>query len=103
MSKIMCGVTNCYLNKNGNCCSSSIDVCGKDAVNRDSTSCTTFGVRQPGFSNDNMTPPSSSEIACKAENCIHNCSGKCKSQTIQIHGSNVSDAQNTFCTTFSCK
>lgn len=100
MSKIICGVTNCYLNKNKSCCASSINVEGKNAINRGSTCCSTFGERQPGFSNSTLTPQNDMEISCSAENCIHNENRKCKSQTIQVHGDNVSNSSATFCTTF---
>ncbi|QSX06177.1 DUF1540 domain-containing protein [Sedimentibacter sp. zth1] len=103
MTKIICGVTNCYLNKDKCCCASNVNVLGQNAVNRGSTCCSTFGEKVDGFSNSAQTPQDQSYIACNATNCIHNENNKCTSQTIQIHGNSSANSKETFCTTFHCK
>lgn len=103
MTKIICGVQNCYLNKDKCCCANSIDVAGKNAKNRGATSCVTFGDNKGAFSNSIQEPKEQSDISCDACNCMHNENNKCCSQVIQIHGSNVNESRATFCTTFRSK
>ena len=100
MTKIICGVQNCYLNKEKQCCAGSIDVSGENAKTRGATSCATFAERKQGFTNSTKTIPEQSAISCEASTCLHNENNKCYSQTIQIHGSNVNNSSETFCTTF---
>lgn len=103
MTKIICGVTSCYLNKDKACCADSIDVSGEEAKNRGGTSCQTFGKDNGSFKSSAKDVKEQSDISCDVETCVHNEDNKCLSQTIQIHGSNVDKSDDTFCTTFRLK
>ncbi len=103
MTKIICGVTSCYLNKDKACCADSIDVSGDGAKSRGYTSCETFGRDRGGLRSSAKDVKEQSDISCSASTCVHNESNKCLSQTIQIHGSDVNKSDETFCTTFRLK
>lgn len=103
MTKIICGVLNCYLNKDKRCCADSIDVTGDGAQSRGATNCETFGKDNGSFKSSNKTVKEQSHISCEANTCVHNEDNKCHSQTIQIHGSSVDKSAETFCTTFRLK
>ncbi len=100
MTKIICGVSTCYLNKDKACCADSIDVSGKEAKSRGYTNCKTFGKDNGSFKSSVKSVAEQSDISCNANTCVHNKDNKCVSQTIQIHGSGVNRSDETFCTTF---
>lgn len=100
MTKIICGVLSCYLNKDKACCADSIDVSGEGAKTRGYTSCETFGKDNGSFKSSAKSVKEQSDISCNANTCVHNEDNKCASQTIQIHGSDVEKSDETFCTTF---
>ena len=103
MTRIICGVLNCYLNKDKRCCANSIDVTGDGAKSRGATNCQTFGKDNGSFQSSNKEIKEQSDVCCEACNCVHNENKKCASQTIQIHGSSVDKSAETFCTTFRLK
>lgn len=103
MTKIICGVMSCYLNKDKACCADSIDVSGEEAKSRGYTSCETFGKDNGSFKSSMRSVKEQSDISCNANTCVHNEEYKCVSQTIQIHGSDVNRSDETFCTTFRLK
>lgn len=103
MTRIICGVLNCYLNKDKRCCANSIDVTGDGAQSRGATNCETFGKDDGSFKSSNKEIKDQSDVSCEAYTCVHNEDNKCVSQTIQIHGSSVEKSAETFCTTFRLK
>jgi hypothetical protein len=103
MTKIICGVTSCYLNKEKSCCADCIDVSGEGAKSRGFTNCETFGRDNGGFKSSTRDAKEQSDISCNADTCVHNEGNKCLSQTIQIHGSSADKSDETFCTTFRLK
>ena len=103
MTKIICGVLNCYLNKDKYCCADSIDVSGENAKSRGATNCETFAPNKGSFKSTTKEVKEQSDISCDVSTCVHNENNKCHSQTIQIHGSNVNRSAETFCTTFRLK
>jgi len=103
MTKIICGVLSCYLNKDKYCCAESIDVTGDGAQSRGATNCETFAKDNGSFKSSAKTIKEQADVSCEANTCVHNEDNKCRSQTIQIHGSSVDKSEGTFCTTFRLK
>ncbi|WP_061996128.1 DUF1540 domain-containing protein [Clostridium sp. ATCC 25772] len=102
MTKLSCSASNCANNNKKYCCISSIDVTGNSAVNSEETCCSSFREKNDTFTNCTTEPNPSVNIACKAENCIHNSDKKCYAESIHIAGQSAYNDVETECSTFSC-
>lgn len=104
MTKLECGVMNCFYNENRYCGKGDIMVEGKDAKTAGSTCCASFKERKGDSARNACCHPKKEvDVVCQACNCIHNKDCKCEADHIGINGNNACDCKETECATFSCR
>ncbi len=106
MTKLECGVKNCFYNKNLKCCREGIQVCGADATITDATYCGDFREKL-----DSVTakeehcidgPEKILNVKCDAVKCIFNDNCKCRAEHITIEGNGAKHQSQTECGSFEC-
>ena len=100
VTQLSCCADSCQNYKNGYCSLSSIEVSGGGAEDSASTCCASFTKQCGNFSNEAKLESPYSSIKCNAENCIHNSSGCCEANYIDISGHAASECEDTVCSTF---
>jgi len=103
MTALDCNVSNCGYNEERCCCRSEINVKGTKAENTDATNCGSFKKENDEFQNSTRTPNSNLSIGCEANNCAFNDSNKCSADHIDIAGTSANEADQTICSSFTCK
>ena len=93
----------CEHNKDYCCCLSSIKVEGHDACNCDNTCCSSYDEASESATNSAKSPKLNLSIACEADNCIYNEDKLCNADHVDISGICATDADETVCSTFTCK
>ncbi|MGL5506938.1 MAG: DUF1540 domain-containing protein [Paraclostridium sp.] len=95
-----CSASSCAHNNGGSCYASSIQVHGASAVTTAETTCASYENKSvAGFTNcaGGCTCAKTNSINCGASNCVHNSSGCCKAESVQIN------MDNATCDTFRCE
>ena len=91
MTRLKCNISDCVSNKDNLCCRPYIDVGGTNACSCGETCCDSYMKKTGNATNsaDFSSPNAALEINCKAQNCVHNKSGKCHAGLVNIsNGSN---------------
>lgn len=111
MPELKCTVQTCVHNKNFYCDLDKIQVGGDSAKHAADTCCDSFEERKgnsfsnaAGSSYSNVTGGASatSDIDCKAVECMYNTECKCHAGKISVEGSNACHCEQTECATFKC-
>ena len=104
MTQLKCEASQWSYNKNNLCFLDSIKVGGAQASVSENTCCDSF-IKQDdaAFSNSVGEPDLCADIACKAENCVHNSGCKCQADSIQIAGDSAVQNEQTCCSSFKCE
>ena len=86
MPYLHCSATDCSNNKNLFCCRPSIDVQGSGAVSSLDTLCYNFVEKGRSFTSSTHFTETNDflDVACSAQNCVHNDSGQCYAEKIAI-------------------
>lgn len=105
MPELRCNVNNCVHNSNRCCELGEIAVKGVEAENADCTCCSTFCECSESLKNEHVDRqiPKDKSIMCSAEKCQYNQNCHCNADEIDICGCNANRAENTACSTFSCR
>lgn len=104
MTKLNCNVNECGHNKDNLCILDSINVDGMKSCSSEGTCCENFVPKSEGaFENSVATPSECSDIACSAENCVHNCDRECKASAVNVAVNSESANSDTCCSTFESK
>ena len=103
MPELKCTVQTCTHNKNFYFDLDSIQVGGDSARRADETCCDSFEERK-GDTYSNITGDASptSNIDCKAVECMYNQECKCHAGKISVEGSSACHCEETECATFKC-
>lgn len=103
MPELKCTVQTCLHNKQFYCDLDEIQVAGDSARTAEQTSCGSF-VERKGDQYSDVTGEASatSNIDCKAVECMYNDSCRCHAGKISVEGSNASQQEETVCATFQC-
>lgn len=103
MPELKCTVQTCVHNKEFYCDLDKIQVGGDRARRAEETSCDSFQERK-GDSYSNITGHAdpTSNIDCKAVECMYNDQCKCHAGKISVEGSNACQCKETECATFTC-
>lgn len=103
MPELRCTVQTCLHNKNFYCDLDGIVVGGNSATRSEETCCDSFEERK-GDSYSNVTKDASatSNIDCKATDCMYNEECKCHAGKISVEGSDACHCEETECATFKC-
>lgn len=101
MPELKCTVQTCVHNKQFYCDLDAIEVEGSAAKNPQETSCGSF-VERKGEQYSNVTgeASASSEIDCKATDCMYNEQCNCHAGKISVEGSNACHSEETECATY---
>lgn len=103
MPELKCTVQTCTHNKEFYCDLNSIMVNGESAKESRETCCASFEERKGDYSS-NVTGKASptSNIDCKAVQCMYNDDCKCHAGKISVEGSCACKEDETLCATFKC-
>ena len=101
MPELKCTVETCVHNKYHCCDKGSIDVSGRDAETQSQTCCSSFADSAScGYSNSVKAASLTSDICCDATNCQYNEGHSCQAGSVEVHGSNAMQTQDTECSSF---
>ncbi|MBQ8639752.1 MAG: DUF1540 domain-containing protein [Lachnospiraceae bacterium] len=99
-----CTVENCIHNSDRCCCKSEILVDGRQAQQKENTSCASFDLRHgDSFRNSFETPDKKLSIECNAVHCVYNSNQYCTASQVDISGTSAVDSSATQCSTFKAK
>ena len=102
MSKIVCRASKCLFNHHNNCHKNEIVVSGKGAYSSMGTFCESFYLR--GFEAFNQEfgyiDISNTNIYCDAVKCLHNNTGFCLAQIVDILGKGAKKQKETSCDSY---
>ena len=102
MSKIVCCASSCLFTRNNNCHKNEIAVNGKGAHSSLGTFCESFYIR--GFEAFNQEfayiDISNTNIYCDAIKCLHNNTGFCLAQIVDIDGKEAKKPKETSCSSY---
>ena len=103
MPELKCSVQTCTHNKQFYCDLDAIEVQGDSARKSDETCCGSF-VKRKGDSYSNVTGEASptSNVDCKAVECMYNNACRCHAGKISVEGSNACKCGETECASFEC-
>lgn len=103
MPELKCTVQTCVHNKEFYCDLDRIQVGGNAAKRAAETCCDSFEERKgDSYSNVAGNASATSDIDCKATDCMYNDACKCHAGKISVEGSNACQCQETECATFQC-
>lgn len=102
MTNLDCNVTNCMHNADNCCCKQKIEVDGSSATERCDTCCGSYDKKGEGSYSNSMdrNPSKSTEVDCRATNCMFNVGGYCDAGHIGIVGSKATSSEQTECGSF---
>lgn len=101
MTELRCTVQTCMYNKDYYCALKSITVGGSSAKKPEETSCDSFRERKEGsYSNALGEATATSQIDCKAIDCMYNNDCRCHAGKINVEGNHACTAKETECATF---
>lgn len=107
MPELKCTVQTCVHNRQFLCELDKIQVGGDSAKTAKETCCDSFQERKEGYTNsysDSMgTASDTSQIDCKATECMYNHNCECNAGKISVEGSDACQCRGTECATFSCR
>lgn len=113
MPELRCTVQTCTHNQKFLCDLDAIQVGGSSAKNSQETCCDSFEERKTdSYSNSytnrygdvsSSTASDTSNIDCKAVECMYNNECKCHAGKISVEGSNACQCEETECATFQYK
>lgn len=113
MPELKCTVQTCVHNKKFLCDLDAIEVGGSSAKNPQETCCDSFEERKAdSYSNEytnsysdvsQMAASDTSNINCKAVECMYNNECKCHAGKISVEGSQADKSEETECATFKYK
>jgi len=89
-------------NSNNCCCKNKIEVEGSSAKESCETCCGSYDVRGEGSYSNVMkeNAKKSTEVGCRAMNCVYNDGGYCGADHIGIEGMNAKESGQTECGSF---
>ncbi len=105
MPELKCTVQTCMHNQNFYCNLDSIVVGGSSAKRSAETCCDSFKERKDSMANYSDvtgTASATSEIDCKATDCMYNHKCACHAGKISVEGSHACQCGETECATFEC-
>ena len=103
MPQLKCTVQTCVHNKQFLCDLDAIEVGGNNAKTAGETCCDSFQERKGDtYSNVTGSASETSDIDCKATDCMYNTKCKCHAGKISVEGSNACHCGETECATFEC-
>lgn len=101
MPELKCTVQTCVHNQQFYCDLDAIEVEGSSAQRSEETSCGSFVERKgEQYSNVIGEASATSNIGCKATECMYNESCSCHAGKISVEGSNACHSEQTECATF---
>lgn len=103
MPELKCTVQTCTHNKQFYCDLDAIKVEGNTAKTSEETCCASFVERKgEHYSNAVHKASVTSDIDCKATDCMYNDSCKCHAGKISVEGSSACQCEETCCASFQC-